>query len=141
MVILYSDNGDISDNKYTSSKIKGRAILWNATIGSENIKFMDRIYTTHDSDVDLFKQFAEKNGWWYKKSQSMNPGEQITNGSTSKYSKLVAKLKDTDFEYYPYMDTMCYIDGQTNEATNDSDGDWTFTCRDTDGGYLSRDDY
>ena len=67
MVILYSDDGEIKNGKYISSRIKGRAILWDAKINNENVKFMDRIYTTKDNDVELFKQYAEKNGYWYKK--------------------------------------------------------------------------
>ena len=68
MIILYDDNGKIVDGKYTSDKIKGRAILWDAIDNKHGeIKFMDRIYVTDDSDFDLFKMFAELKGFWYKK--------------------------------------------------------------------------
>ena len=42
-----------------SSKIIGRALLW--YLDSHNHMMMDRIYTTHDSDVNLFKRYGYKN--------------------------------------------------------------------------------
>ena len=114
LVILYSDDGTIEGDKYTSKKIKGRAILWDAIINGQKGMFMDRIYTTQDSDVELFKQFAEKNGWFYKRSQSMEPSERITDGSSSLDARIKVELDEWRFDYYPYCDTMCYI--------NDSDG-------------------
>ena len=134
LVILYSDDGKIDGEKYTSDKIKGRAILWDATINGKSGKFMDRVYTRFDSDVDLFKQFAEKNGWWYKKSQSMEPSESITNGSESASNpEIVVQLKDGNHDYYPYCDTMCYLDSNSDTITNRESGDRML--RDTGGGF------
>ena len=134
LVILYSDDGKIEGEKYTSNKIKGRAILWDANINGKEGKFMDRVYTRFDSDVDLFKQFAEKNGWWYKKSQSMEPSEAITNGSESAGNpNIIVKLKDGTWDYYPYCDTMCYLDTGDDTLTNREVGDRML--RDTGGGY------
>ena len=134
LVILYSDDGKIEGEKYTSNKIKGRAILWDANINGKEGKFMDRVYTRFDSDVDLFKQFAEKNGWWYKKSQSMEPSETITNGSESAGNpNIIVKLKDGTWDYYPYCDTMCYLDTGDDTLTNREVGDRML--RDTGGGF------
>ena len=138
LVILYDDDGEIKDGRYVSKMIKGRALLWDAKIDGQSANFMDRIYTTHDSDVELFKQFAEKNGWWYKKSQSMSPNESITDGSTTKSSTITIKLDDGDWDYYPYMDTVCYLDTETDTLTNDEDSleDKDFRVfRDTEGSY------
>jgi hypothetical protein len=49
----------LDDNENTSDKIKGRAILWKTDKGM----FMDRIYTAHDSDLNLFKEFATKSNF------------------------------------------------------------------------------
>jgi hypothetical protein len=134
LVILYSDDGKIDGEKYTSDKIKGRAILWDANINGKEGKFMDRVYTRFDSDVDLFKQFAEKNGWWYKKSQSMEPSESITNGLESASNpKIVVQLKDGCWDHYPYCDTMCYLDTNDDTLTNREVGDRML--RDTGGGW------
>jgi hypothetical protein len=146
MVILYGDDGEIKGNGvFKSDQIKGRALLWKATIDGTEGTFMDRIYTTNDSDVELFKQYAEKNNWWYKKSQTMDPSEKITNGSTSKSAVLVVKLTGSGGKWtrYPYMDTMCYLsfDHWLGSLTNDRDGDLYInrTFRDTDGCYMDDD--
>lgn len=135
MVILYGDEGTITDGKYTDSKIKGRAILWDCKIDGTPAKFMDRIYTTFDNDVELFKQYAEQNGFWYKKRQSMEPSESITNGSEVKKSEIEIKLDDADFECYPYCDTICYINSETGTACNRHWDDSDRLLRDTGGGY------
>jgi len=134
LVILYSDNGVIDGDKYKSDLIKGRAILWDAEINGRIVKFMDRIYTTQDADVELFKQFAEKNGWYYKRSQSMEPSETITNGSESIRVLIKVKLDNFDFEYYPYCDTMCYLNENDGCLYNREIGEGK-ALRDTGGGY------
>ena len=118
LVILYDDNGNIEDGKYTDKLIKGRAILWECEIDGEKSTFMDRIYTANDSDTDLFKQFAEKNGWWYKNSQSMEPNETFTDGNTKKRARIIVNLDDAVWSEYPYCDTMCYIFSSANIASN-----------------------
>lgn len=143
MVILYGDNGEIKDGKFVSEQIKGRALLWKANIDGTAGTFMDRIYTTYDSDVELFKQYAEKNNWWYKKSQTMEPGETITNGKSSKSAILTVKLTGSGgtWDRYPYMDTMCYLNQDSDTLTNSDDEDLEIdrTFRDTDGGYMDSD--
>ncbi len=121
LVILYDDEGQLQDGKYTSSKIKGRAILWDAEINGNNVKFMDRIYTTHDSDVELFKQYAQKNGWFYKDSQSMTPREYITDGNSKSKYEIVVKVDNADCDAYPYVDTMCFCYTDSNELRNTQD--------------------
>ena len=137
LVILYDDNGQVQEEKYTSTKIKGRAILWDAEINGQKQMFMDRIYTTYDSDVDLFKQFAQKNGWFYKDSQSMTPREYITDGNSKSRSDIVVKLDQANFEYYPYCDTMCFCfpgDKELRNTQDDEDGSMR-VLRSTDGEY------
>ena len=59
------------------SKIVGRSLLWTLNDGK---KFMDRIYTINDSDVNLFREFAKENGWYAKyhnRWQSIVTGKQI----------------------------------------------------------------
>ena len=73
LVILFDDQGKVVDGKYKSDKIIGRALLWKTRDGFE---FMDRIYTAKDSDIELFKKFADRNGWWSKRGQ--NSGSTFT---------------------------------------------------------------
>ena len=137
LVILYDDNGQVQEGKYTSTQIKGRAILWDAELNGTKEMFMDRIYTTQDSDVDLFKQFAQKNGWFYKDSQSMTPRENITNGASTSRPDIVVKLNRTDFDYYPYCDTMCFCFTESDELRNtqDEDDESMRVLRSTEGDY------
>lgn len=120
LVILYGDDGDFdSEGNYKSNLIKGRALLWTCEIDGTPGKFMDRIYTTLGSDVELFKQYAEKNGWWYKKTQSMDPEEYITDGTNTKTNSVITcKLSDANWDTYPYMDTLCYISTSRDIVTN-----------------------
>jgi hypothetical protein len=135
LVILYGDSGVITGDKYTDTLIKGRAILWDCKLDGMSIKFMDRIYTSQDADVEIFKQFAEKNGWWYKKRQSMEPGEDLTDGSSVRRGTLETKLNDAYFDYYPYCDTMCYINSDTGTVCNVYWDDSDRLLRDTEGSY------
>jgi hypothetical protein len=139
MVIMYDEGGSVDSNgKYTSPKIRGRAILWKCEMGDngQDITFMDRVYTTLDSEIELFTNFAEKNKWWWKKIQSYLVSEQITNGSSVLNTTLKAYLGNVDFDYYPYMDTLCYISTYGDYVTNDEEG---YNCdrlaRETDGTY------
>lgn len=135
LVILYADNGEITDGKYKSSRIKGRALLWTGKLDGEDAKLMDRIYTVHDSDVELFKQFAEKNGWWYKRDQNMYPETRLTDGTTVKKATFVVHLEDAFFEYYPYMDTMCFLSTENTTLTNNEESEWDRVCRSAEGEY------
>jgi hypothetical protein len=135
LVILYGDSGSIESEKYTDDRIKGRAILWDCKLDGQPIKFMDRIYTTLDADVELFKQFAEKNGWWYKKRQSMEPDENFTDGNSVRKGTIEVKLDDADFGEYPYCDTICYINSDTGTACNVYWDDSDRLLRDTGGSY------
>jgi hypothetical protein len=139
LVILYSDKGSsIVNGKFTSNYIKGRALLWKTNQGD---MFMDRIYTNNDSDVELFKQFAEKNGWWCKKSQNSSNTFTAQKGSSTKQPTYTVDLQWADHEYYPYVDTLSYL--KLNQINSrDSSGvisndqntiDATYDLRDTEG--------
>jgi len=143
LVILYGDEGNVVEDKYQASLIKGRALLWECEIDGQKATFMDRIYTANDSDTNLFKQFAEKNGWWYKDSQSMEPNEYFTDGNNKKKARIIVRLNDADWREYPYCDTMCYIFLDSDIASNkfyldDSENEEADRLlRDTEGEYES----
>ena len=134
LVILYGDDGKIEGEKYTAEKIKGRAILWNCLIDGTPAKFMDRIYTMQDSDVELFKQFAEKQGFWWKRNQNMDQYESLTDGKTTKKCRIKVVLEDSDFSQYPYLDTMSYLNDDDGCLYNYEKGSGK-ELRDTGGGY------
>ena len=86
----------------------------------------------------LIKQFAEKNGWWYKKFQTMDPDEIITNGLINKDASLddigtiLVKLNYSKFVKYPYIDTLCWLDKKEKTLSN-KNGD--ILLKNTDGSY------
>lgn len=107
LVILYSDKGSsVSNGKFTSRYIKGRALLWKTNQGD---MFLDRIYTNNDSDVELFKQFAEKQGWWCKKQQNSSSRFTAQRGLATKEPIYTVDLNWADHEYYPYVDTLSFL--------------------------------
>lgn len=134
LVIFYDDNGKFENDEYKSNKIKGRALLWDCKINGKSIKFLDRIYTVFDSDINLFKEYANNNGWWYKKEQNLESDVPITNGSSVINGLIIVDLEETEFDDYPYLDTLPYLSYDNKTLSNDSDGA-NITLEDTEGGY------
>jgi hypothetical protein len=142
MVILYDDNGKVNDDVYKSKKIKGRAILWTCEIDGEATTFMDRVYTRFDSDTNLFKEFAKKNGWWFKENQDMESNGYVTDGTQRKRPTIKVYLEKSKTGKLPYMDTLCFIDAKNKFCTNKSDlcdDDHRRTARTTHGGWYEND--
>jgi hypothetical protein len=51
----------------------GRAVIWKLSHINQGLDaeyFMDRQYTIKDSDVDKFRDYANKEGWAYKEDNS-----------------------------------------------------------------------
>jgi len=123
---FYTENEDkvslvILKDTEDDKKIRGRAILWELESPSGRT-FMDRIYTSKDSDIILFQDYAKENGWLHKKYQNMDgdgPWIDTKNGEKSYIDLVVDGLEDPGDGGYPYMDTMKYFDGDT--ISNDKD--------------------
>lgn len=132
MVILYDDFGSVTNGKYTSNKIVGRAILWTLVDGKI---FMDRIYGTEDAVIDKFKNFASSQGWFHKTHQDRDVSTYITGPDGQRITQeLRVQAKKCSFSRYPYMDTLCYIDRSSNIISNKARSGM-ICCRSTGGGY------
>jgi hypothetical protein len=114
LVILYDDSGEFKGDKYISKKIVGRAILWKTRSGD---MFLDRIYTNNDSDISLFKKFAEQNGWWSKERQDSSNDFKVERSSERKDAKFIVDLKKWDDEF-PYVDSLSFFNPKTGELSN-----------------------
>jgi len=101
------------------SKIIGRALVW--YIDDPKITFMDRIYTTLDSDINLFINYAKINNWYYKRSQSVVEKVFVNSKGETEEFKCKIYLKNEEYQYYPYIDTFFYFDIKNNYLTNDED--------------------
>lgn len=137
LVILYSDDGRIVDEKYTSNKIKGRALLWKLV---DETLFLDRIYCSMDSDVNLFKEFAAKNGWFWKDSQDSSEDFVLTNNKDRKNGPFECQLKKSDFTEYPYVDSLKYLATDRKMISNDFIDDADKKLCSTSGGWYDPED-
>jgi hypothetical protein len=127
-----------------SDKIIGRALLWQTNEGL----FMDRIYTSKDSDVALFKMYAGSIDSWSKELQTSSYKYrsdfhyffQIEKNGEMKKGDLIVQLDNYGFNKYPYLDTFCYYNRDTGQLCNDKDDiDADILVCNTDGGYKDSD--
>ena len=133
LVILRSSERD--------DRIVGRALLWTLDDGK---KFMDRIYTMKDSDVEIFRDFAKENGWYSKCLNASTPSGEAFGPKGKEELKLVVHLDKKDYGNYPYLDTLKYftpgeglitnkhttgsISLETTDGGEDNDDGWCDQC-------------
>lgn len=98
-----------------NKKVMGRAVIWTLTDGR---KFMDRVYTNRDSDVDLFIKYAKENKFIYKKCQNSTADTTFYTPEDDYYKdiplNLESKVQKFNLNYredqsFPYMDTMKFL--------------------------------
>jgi len=98
MLILKSKNGN---------KIRGRALVWKLTLPEDKI-FMDRVYINDMQDEMLFTNYARKQGWMYKDKQKYGETDWVYKGE-KKVIKAHVVLENTNYDLYPYVDTLRYF--------------------------------
>ena len=126
---LYADNIDkvkmlvfFDDN----NKIRARALLWNDVRDHNDkdirYKFMDRIYSFYDHDVDFFKDWAKENDYITKWEQSARSEKDFDFGDrVHSRMSLYVKLENTEQNYFPYLDTFKFYNVDRKRFSN-SDG-------------------
>lgn len=130
LVILRQEEGYVEDyvdedtgevvQLPVDDKITGRALLWTDNKGR---RIMDRIYVNNTADIEFFKEFANKNGFLYKKEQDFNEDTPLMLGNVqlSKEESVIVVQLHENVEYdggYPYMDTLKYYTIRTGILTN-----------------------
>lgn len=131
LVILKSEEDD--------SLIVGRALLWTLSDGK---KFMDRIYTIKDSDVQLFRDWAKENGW-YSKFYNSSGDSGLANspeGERVDLRNLTVDIKKGMYDAYPYLDTLKYFNPGKGTLSNVRGSGDEYILEDT-GGQLWRCEY
>ncbi len=141
---IYTKNSQVKLLLFMSEKeedqICGRAILWEMEPYEVSTKVMDRIYSIRNADEELFKQWAIKNGYWYKEEQSFSEYSnflfQKEDGTIEKRSREFSVKLDNggEYSYYPYMDSFKYYEPSTGTLYNSSDFGYSYELTDTDGG-------
>lgn len=105
---IYIDNPDtvkllILKSLDNPDKIIGRALLWTLDNGGV---LMDCIYTSADSDVNVFREYARSKGWNY-----------IYEGGGGTYVAHT-KVKPEGYRAYPSVDNMRYWNRNTGKISN-----------------------
>ena len=129
--------------KLEDGAVIGRALLWSGVKSVKNkdldFKFMDRIYTVYDHDIDAFKNWAMQNSYWRKEHQNYEDVDLFIDDNNCK-----VKISDayTDIENYnpynsyekgiPYFDTFKYVNNN-NTVSNDMNIYSKFEARDPEG--------
>lgn len=102
-------------------KLIGRALVWKLKEGPKGVKyFMDRIYCMRDSDSVKFENYADEQGWLRKKKQnsvSTDGVNFIFKGKDIK-SKISVEIDSSDLEYYPFVDTLSFINDEHTLLSN-----------------------
>lgn len=111
---IYSENDNISLLALMmDGKIIGRALLW------EDIKLMDRIYTIKDDEFfGLFRKWAIDNGYIFKNKQNFTNTLSFTDGKDIFEREFKVKLKVSELDRYPYLDTFKWLDTLTGTLYN-----------------------
>lgn len=102
---IYIDNPDVCQLLIftdENDKLLGRALIWKLEDGSN---YMDRIYTTRDSNIELFVKWGKENGYTnhYERSSNKN---------------LIVKVEPKDYTQYPFMDTFKYYKPESGILSN-----------------------
>jgi hypothetical protein len=134
---VYTANPEVGLVIYKSmddtDKIIGRALLWKLKDGKE---FLDRIYTVNDSDVQLFRDYAKENGWYYKEhNNSSDSGYAIAPDGSRVRLDLTVNLTDASMDNFPYLDTLKYFNPRRKTISNEDTGGCYF-LEDTGGDYV-----
>ncbi len=89
-------------------KVRARALLWDGVkeFDSDNeYKFMDRIYSVYDHDIDLFKTWAKENGYLSKWEQNAKSEIYVDINGRPERKHLYVILENHNLSWYPYLDT------------------------------------
>lgn len=132
-------------------KILGRALVWKlntvrgASLGTASAPeyFLDRQYTINYSDVNKFRDYAEKQGWGYKTNNNSYSFKDVTFNNTDYKLNMTVQLKENskgsyDYNKYPYLDTFRRYDPYNGILYNDNDRDGNeghYILESTSGGY------
>lgn len=118
----------------------GRALIWklsHISQGLDTVYFLDRQYTIKESDIDKFRDYADKEGWAYKDVNSHSSFRGIIYKGSSYNVDMEVEVKAKRYDSYPYMDTFRSYEYSTGTLVNDNitdDRDY-YLLDDTSGGY------
>jgi len=121
---IYSKNPDVCKLLIytdTNDKLLGRALVWKLEDSPTQAEwFMDRVYSVGDSDIIKFMNYAKEQNWMHKFYQGASDEYSLLfnyNGEDF-FGKASVKLDNTDFNNYPYVDTLFFLDIDKKTMSN-----------------------
>ena len=131
---MYVDNAKMLITK-KDGLLTGRAIVWEV----DGVTILDRIYTCFDYLENCFIDYAKEHKWWIRANNSLlstgedqewySPDDDYTDINTRAFEITLKK----SYEYYPYVDSFRYFDGDKTIYTTNGNG--AFVLDSTDGEY------
>jgi len=124
--------------------ILGRALIWFLDSPKQSI-LMDRIYYSEDYILNVFIDYATKNGWYYKVSNE-NPLISVMDGTPYRV-KMWLRIKKYNYEKFPFVDNMGFFEPKKFILTNDPKylkkigSEYYYDLCDNFGGYEIRNDF
>jgi hypothetical protein len=140
-IYMYNDTCSllILKDRENPDKIRGRALVWKLYRPME-ITFVDRAYCFQDSDVDLFKKYAQHMGFYSKYYNDNGNWTSMIDPNGQEVDKGHLYVKITphrEYDNYPYLDTLKYLNESEGFLTTNSD-DKEYILEDTEGGHSGR---
>lgn len=120
MLVLFSDD----------NKVRARALLWEGVKefdSDETYKFMDRIYTVYEHDVDVFKKWAKENGYITKWEQNAKSELYVDIDGEPVRKHLYIMLEKHIISWYPYLDTFKYYNCIKGRFSNSQSFNFDYT--------------
>jgi len=135
---IYADNPDIKMLVMLTEdgQVRSRSLLWENVYehGSDRkFKFMDRVYSVYDHDVDTFKEWAKQNGYISKWEQSAKSELLFDVDGSPTRMKLYVLPEKYDFNWYPYFDTFKFYNQFKGRFSNSDYYDFSYVLTQSNG--------
>lgn len=130
---LYTDNPDVISLLYvrTGNQCVARALMW---IDNQGNKIIDRVYGSEEF-ITMFRDYAKEIGAYKKVYDGAGESNFFDPEGNNIRKNFYIKV-DSDFDSYPYVDTMCYLNDNLSTSTlSNDDQDATKKLQSTSGGY------
>lgn len=139
---IYVQNPDVCSllilKTEDGKKLRARALVWEL-LSPSGITYMDRVYTHSDADFDLFRQYAERKGWYRRPTNDYNYSQEMIDpdGKKVNMGHLKVQIAKGDYDYYPYVDTLRHYNDYKGILSTEKIKGTTIELDCTDGSYSS----
>ena len=128
-------------------KLGARALVWNAKVTFcrdykgdvcelDDIKFLDRVYTTEDWMVHRMTKWANDNGMAIRNYQSLGDGDWIEYNGVKYQAEMEVNVKKIHYSAFPYLDTFNRYDVKRGKLYNYKPSNFSgFGLQSTHGNY------